>query len=197
MSNRHTPRATLLIAAATLGSIAASSPVFAHTGHSTNGLWAGLSHPLLGVDHIFAMVTVGVLAAVLGRAIAVPSAFLGAMVIGGAAGIAGMPLPGGEAAIAVSVVALGAALIAGTALHPGAALGLVALAGAVHGHAHGLEAPQAAHPVVYVIGFVVATAVLHIAGVAIGLGARRRNPVRASMGTAVLGVGLGLLVGVI
>ncbi|MGD9996457.1 MAG: HupE/UreJ family protein [Ilumatobacteraceae bacterium] len=182
---------------ATMATVMSATPVFAHTGHGTAGLWDGLAHPVLGIDHVFAMVAVGVLAMTMVRPLAAPAAFLGAMVAGGVLGIAGLSLPGGETAIAISVAALGAALIAGQAMRPAWALGLVGAAGLVHGHAHGAEAPSASHPVVYVAGFVVATASLHLAGVGLGLFARRRSATRTAIGTVLLGAGAGLVVGLL
>jgi len=186
-----------LLTGAVFAVIAQASPAAAHTGHSTAGLWTGLTHPLVGVDHIFAMITVGVLAVILGRPFLAPGSFLAAMSIGGALGVAGMPLPFGETAIALSVVALGAALVAGRAMQPQLALGLVALAGFVHGHAHGVEAPSAAHPAIYVIGFLVATASLHVSGVGVGLSVASRPRTRATLGALVVGAGVGLVAGVI
>lgn len=187
-----------LIAAATLGvAVLEASPVAAHTGQGTGAVWSGLMHPLLGPDHIFAMVSVGVLAAVIRRPIAVPASFVVAMVLGGALGMAGMPLPGGELAIALSVVALGAALVAGGTTHVGLALALVGAAGFVHGHAHGVEAPYAAEPVAYVLGFVAATAALHAAGVGAGQLVSRRPAFRAALGSLVIGAGVAFAVGVV
>jgi urease accessory protein len=142
------------------------------------------------------MVTVGILAVILDAAIVVPATFVGAMVIGGALGMMGMPFPFTEAAIAVSVVALGGALVAGESMRADLALGLVALAGLVHGHAHGAEAPNAIHPAAYVLGFVLATASLHASGVAVGFGIRQRTAFRATIGTLVAATGLGLLVAI-
>ncbi|MGH9025442.1 MAG: HupE/UreJ family protein [Acidimicrobiia bacterium] len=172
-------------------------PAAAHTGGPISGLSSGLLHPFLGVDHLFAMVTVGILAVTWGRLVTVPATFLAAMATGGALGIVGLALPFGEAAIALSVVALGAALVAGQTLRPNYAIGMVALAGLVHGHAHGAEAPDAAHPVVYVTGFVLATAALHLAGVASGNAMRTRPATRAAIGALVFGLGAGLLAPVI
>ena len=174
-----------------------ASPAVAHTGRSTHGLFTGLTHPLLGVDHLVAMITVGVLAVIIRRPIAAPAAFLGAMVVGGTLGIAGMPLPFGETAIALSVVALGGALFAGQAMQPHVALAFASLAGFVHGHAHGVEAPAATHAAIYVLGFVAATSILHASGVVIGLGIDRRPGARAAFGAVVLGAGVGLVAGVI
>jgi urease accessory protein len=182
---------------ATMTTVMTATPVFAHTGHGTAGLRDGLAHPLLGIDHVFAMVAVGVLAMTMARPFAAPGAFVGAMVAGGALGMAGLALPGGESAIAISVAALGAALIAGRAMRPAWVLSLVGAAGLVHGHAHGAEAPSASHPVVYVAGFVIATASLHVAGVGVGLFARRRSATRTAIGTVLLGAGAGLVVGLL
>lgn len=182
---------------AVAGTVLTATPVLAHTGRGTAGLWDGLTHPILGIDHVVAMVTVGILAMTLARPLAAPGAFLGAMVVGGALGIAGMPLPAGELAIALSVALLGAALIAGQAVRPAWAVGLIGAAGFVHGHAHGVEAPSAAHPVVYVAGLVVATAALHLAGVALGFFVRSRAATRAALGAVVLGAGAGLVAGFI
>lgn len=187
-----------LIAVATFGvAILGASPVAAHTGQGTGAVWSGLMHPLLGPDHIFAMLSVGVLAAVIRRPVAVPASFVLAMVLGGALGMAGMPLPGGELAIALSVVALGAALVAGGTTHAALALALVGAAGFVHGHAHGVEAPYAAEPVAYVLGFVAATAALHAAGVGAGQLVSRRPAVRAALGSVVIGAGVAFAVGVV
>ncbi|MFZ4518682.1 MAG: HupE/UreJ family protein [Microthrixaceae bacterium] len=166
----------------------------AHTGGDLAGLTAGVLHPFLGPDHLLAMVAVGILAAVIGRGLSVPAAFVGAMVLGGALGLAGLPLPAGETAVAMSVVALGAAVAAGVALGAGWALGLVAVAGFVHGHAHGVEAPAAAHPLVYVGGFVAATVALHLVGWCAGSTLGRRPAWRTTVGTIVAGAGLGLVV---
>ncbi|MBS1837806.1 MAG: HupE/UreJ family protein [Actinobacteria bacterium] len=189
-------RIAILAAAVVVAAVLDALPAAAHTGQGTGAVWSGLLHPLLGPDHVFAMVAVGVLAAVIHRPFAVPGAFVAAMVLGGALGMAGMPLPGGELAIALSVVALGAALVAGTLTRPELALALVAVAGFVHGHAHGTEAPYAAEPIAYVAGFVVATATLHAAGVGVGQVVSRRPAVRAALGSIVIGAGVAFAVGI-
>jgi urease accessory protein len=111
--------------------------------------------------------------------------------------MAGLGLPGREFAVALSVAALGAALVAGAAARPEWSLGLIGLAGFVHGHAHGAEAPAAAHPVVYVAGFVAATVTLHLAGVGIGVRVRSSIRTRAAVGALVLGAGVGLAAAII
>lgn len=189
-------------AAAVLGALAASvagaaAPALAHAGHSEGSAWSGVLHPFGGLDHILAMVAVGILAAVLARPVTVVGAFLASMTLGGLLGLAGLTLHIGEMAIAVSVAALGCALVAGRATDPRLALGLVAVAGLAHGHAHGVEAPAASNPVVYVLGFLAATLVLHLGGLALGTVLVRRAGARATVGALVAGAGLGLVAGVI
>jgi urease accessory protein len=173
-----------------------ASPVAASDGPGA-AVWAGLTHPLLGVDHVLAMVTVGILAMTMARPLAAPATFVGAMTVGGALGMAGLGLPGREFAVALSVAALGAALVAGAGARPEWSLGLIGLAGFVHGHAHGAEAPTAAHPAVYVAGFVAATITLHLAGVGIGVRVRSSIRTRAAVGALVLGAGVGLAAAII
>lgn len=188
---------TMLATGSAVGLVVAAAPAAAHTGDGVGGVWSGLAHPVLGLDHVVAMVAVGIVAAVLARPLAVPGAFLGAMAAGGALGMAGVPLPAGETAIALSVLLLGLALLAGAALRSDAALGLVAAAGVAHGHAHGLEAPGAAHPALYATGFLVATAALHALGVCAGMGVRRHAALRTTVGSLVMGAGVGLVAGVV
>lgn len=194
---RPTPRSLLVAvagAAATVPLVAA--PAGAHTGLPAGGALDGVVHPLAGLDHLLAMVAVGVLAALAGTrraAWAVPAGFVGGMVLGGAAGLAGVELPAVEVLIAASVVVLGVLVAVGV---EGSAtwLPLVAVAmGAVHGHAHGAELPAGAAPVAYVAGFVVATAALHATGAAAGLGLRRLPVVRVGAGATMASVGALLL----
>lgn len=186
---------TAVLFGAAAGSVVPATVAGAHGGDSGH-VADGLLHPLLGVDHILAMVTVGIVAVLLVRPVLVPAAFLTAMAVGGALGIAGQSLPFAETAIALSVVALGGALAAGRLTWSVPALGLVALAGFAHGHAHGVEAPAAAHPAVYVAGFLVATAALHCSGVVVGFAVRHRPATRTVIGAGVLGAGVALLAGV-
>lgn len=176
---------SLAVLAAALGAAAlAPATAFAHTGAGhLGGFAAGVAHPLFGLDHLLAMVGVGLWAARLGRAgrasalWAVPLAFLAAMVLGGVAAVAGLALPAAELGIAGSVVLLGLLVAASSrfsSLVPtGAATALVAAFALFHGHAHGLEMPAAAHPLAYGGGFLAATAALHGLGVALGLAAVR------------------------
>jgi urease accessory protein len=170
--------------------------VLAHVGGGIDGFWDGLIHPFIGLDHVLAMVTVGVLAMTMARPFAGPAVFLGAMALGGALGMAGVSAPGAEVAIALSVVALAVLLIAGSRLRSSTVFALVGAAGLAHGHAHGAEAPSAVHPLIYMVGFILATAALHVSGVGLGTMVRHRAPARRTLGGLVLCAGAGLTLGV-
>jgi urease accessory protein len=144
----------------------------AHTGHGdTSGLMHGFSHPITGIDHVLAMVAVGVLAAQLGgRALwLVPLGFVAVMAGAGALGMAGIPLPFSEVGIALSVIVLGLAVAFRLSMPELAAMALVGVFAVFHGHVHGAEMPAAASGVSYALGFIGATAMLHAVGVGIGL----------------------------
>jgi urease accessory protein len=144
---------------------------FAHTGHGlTGGFSGGFLHPLFGPDHIAAMVAVGLWGAFLGApAIYIlPVVFPLVMACGGALGILGLPLPGVEAGIAVSAVVLGLMVALAVRPHLAIAAVLVGLFAIFHGYAHGSELPHGADAVAYSLGFVVATGLLHLAGIAFG-----------------------------
>lgn len=173
--------------------IVTATPAGAHTGHELGGTWAGMLHPVLGIDHLIAMVATGVLAVVLDRDMRIPVTFLGAMAVGGAVGLAGVTSPVVEWAVTLVVVALGCAVIAGAAVGRNTALALVAVAGAVHGWAHGLEVPSAATPLLYVTGFLAGTAGLLFAGWAAGRMLVVNTAARATAGACVTGAGVGLL----
>ena len=158
----------LTLAAATLAPAAA----FAHAGHGEHsGFIHGFMHPVTGLDHILAMVTVGILAYQIGgRALwAVPATFLAIMAAGGLIGVAGVSFYFVEPGIAASVVVLG--LIVALALKPPVALAmaLVAVFAVFHGYAHGIEAPLDGSAAAFGAGFLVATALLHAFGVAFGM----------------------------
>ena len=179
---------------ATLG----TTPALAHTGlGTTHGVAAGFAHPLGGPDHALAMLAVGWLAARIGgRAlVAVPAAFLGAMALGGAAALAGLTLPAVEIGIGLSVVAFGALLAWPRDLPTAAVTAVVGAFAIFHGHAHGTEMPADASGLAYGAGFLLATALLHAAGIALGIAAERtlRAPMAgrvAGMATALAGVAL-------
>ena len=141
----------------------------AHPGHAGPSFGGGLAHPLSGVDHLLAMLAVGLWAGQIGGRARwiLPGAFVLVMAGGGWLGMTGVPLPGVEAGIAASVLLLGL-LVATAAKWPLiAATPLVAAFALLHGHAHGTEFPAAASAVGYVGGFVAATAALHAVGLAI------------------------------
>ena len=162
-------RTALRIAAASLAF--APAVAFAHPGHDGASLASGFLHPLGGVDHIIAMVAVGLLAARLGgRAVwLVPASFVATMGVAGLAGMMGAGLPYVETGIALSVVVLAAVAVLGTAMPVAVAMGLVAFFAVFHGYAHGAEMPETMAGLAYGAGFVAATALLHGVGIALGL----------------------------
>lgn len=147
----------------------------AHPGHGDAGFAHGFAHPLGGLDHVLAMVAVGLYAALLGRRALwlVPASFLVMMAAGGTLGIAGIALPYTEAAIALSIIVLGLALALRIRMSTLAAMFLAGAFALFHGHAHGSEMPQAASGYAFAAGFVLATALLHGAGIALGLAAAK------------------------
>ena len=167
----------------------------AHPGlpHS-HAFASGFLHPLGGLDHLLAMVAIGLWAGLAGgRAMWLwPASFVGAMVLGGALGMAGLSMPLVEQGIVASVIVIG--LAAALAVRPSLAvgMGLAALAGLFHGHAHGTEIPAAASGLAYAGGFTLATVLLHGAGLGLTVIAGRMTQplvVRAAGGlTAVAGV---------
>jgi urease accessory protein len=140
----------------------------------------GFLHPLLGFDHLLAMVTVGLLSAQIGgRAIwTVPATFVTVMAGSGVLGYLNVPLPYVEYGIAISVVLLGASLLANRRVPEVVAIVLVALFSVFHGHAHGAElhnARTAMDVVAYILGFMTATAGLHVIGALLGYVALRNH----------------------
>jgi urease accessory protein len=155
--------------------------ILAHTLEGGSSAIEGFLHPLLGLDHLLAMVTVGLLSAQIGgRAIwIVPATFVGAMAFAGFLGYFGVPLPLVEIGITGSVVILGLALLANRKIPMGIAMIFVGLFAVFHGHAHGAELPKVEgdtlYILAYVLGFMTATAGLHVIGALIGYIALR-NP---------------------
>ena len=143
----------------------------AHEDGSAAGLLSGLSHPVSGVDHILAMVAVGIWGAQLGQPAiwALPVTFPMVMALGGMLGLLGLPLPGVEVGIGLSALLLG--LVVALERRPGLAVAgtLVAFFAVFHGHAHGAELPAGQSGLLYSIGFVVATGTLHATGIGVGL----------------------------
>jgi len=147
-------------------------PAIAHEQHGqAAGFVTGLLHPMSGLDHVLAMVAVGLWGAQLGAPAIwlLPVAFPLMMAVGGFLGLVGVPLPGVEIGIATSAILLGA-MVALQARPPLALASLlVAFFAVFHGHAHGTELPAGQSGLLYSIGFVVATGSLHGVGVTIGL----------------------------
>ena len=165
----HLSRSILTILLITL---VLASPAMAHTEDGlTGGFISGVLHPISGLDHVVAMVAVGLWGAFLGAPAIwlLPIVFPIVMAFGGVLGIIGVPVPSVEIGIALSAVVLG--LCVAFALKP--ALWIAAIiVGAFaifHGHAHGAELPAAADAYTYAAGFVIATGLLHVAGIAFGL----------------------------
>ena len=168
--------ATLCLLLLTTGS------AFAHVGlGQVETFQTGFVHPLIGIDHVLAMVAVGLYAASLGGAALwlVPCAFVGMMIVGGVIGYSGIPLPLVEQAIGLSVVVMGLAVALGVRLPVVVAMGLVGLFALFHGHAHGSEAELASF-LPYAAGFIVATVALHVAGISLGLGLDRLGTAQAN-----------------
>ncbi len=142
-------------------------PASAHSSTGDAGLTAGFMHPLTGPDHLLAMVAVGMVSVVLGRAAVwqVPAAFLTAMAVGATAGFLGLRVPYGELAVAASVLLLGLALMFPSLTRWRAAVYAgVVLFGFNHGHAHGVELPGSAAPLPFSFGFLAASLFLHVCG---------------------------------
>jgi len=162
----------LLLRAILLAILSWAATAEAHVeGGEAGGFLAGLAHPVSGLDHVLAMVAVGLWGAQLGVPAlwVLPVTFPMVMALGGMAGLLGLPLPGVEIGVAASGVLLGLAVMSELRPPLGAAIALVAAFGVFHGHAHGTELPSGESALFYSIGFVAATGCLHGVGIAIGL----------------------------
>jgi urease accessory protein len=196
LKSRPALQAILLVA------LLAPLSAIAHEGSSLpyGSFVAGLAHPVLGVDHFLAMVSVGIVSAQIGgRAIwTVPGTFVTVMALGGVLGWLDVGLTSIEFGIAFSVLALGIAIAADRKMPILAAMGAVAIFATFHGYAHGAEMPTVADPAKYAAGFMTGTALLHIAGVLIGdisqHYARGKVLLRLA-GAAIAGAGTWFLVG--
>jgi urease accessory protein len=189
--------AAFAVAACVLGNTAS---LHAHSEMGTiGGLLSGLAHPLAGLDHIVAMFAVGLWGAFLGRSAmwVLPVVFPIVMAFGGAAGVLGVPLPGIEAGIAVSGIVLGLMVAAAGRPPLWTAAAIAGCFAIFHGHAHGTELPRAANVLAYAAGFVIATGLLHMAGIACGLLTRwRAGTLLVRTGGAVIClIGFGFLLG--
>ena len=166
---------------------------FAHVeGEAVSGFFSGLSHPVSGWDHILAMIAVGLWGALLGPPALwiLPIAFPIAMAAGGMLGLLGIPLPWVEIGIAASSIVLGLFIVTNMRLSLAVAIPLVMIFALFHGHAHGTELSPGADAVLYSMGFVIATGLLHAFG--IGIGAVDRLPMGR---TALRALGGGILLG--
>jgi len=173
--------------------------------HETTGLAGGFSsgfmHPILGWDHVIAMVAVGLWGAFLGSPAIwiLPVVFPLVMAFGGALGVMGVPVPAVETGIALSAIVLGLMVAAAARPNVWIAAVIVGVFAIFHGHAHGTELPGAVNPITYSLGFVVATGLLHLSGIAFGAMAQwpaGKVLVRAGGGMIAL-AGLGFLTGIV
>lgn len=154
------------------GLMLAPAQALAHAEEGVaGGLASGFMHPLLGLDHLVAMVAVGLWGAQLGRPAiwVLPITFPTVMAMGGLMGVLGIPLPFIEVGVALSAVVLGVLVAMNTRPALWVAAVIVGAFAVFHGYAHGTELPDAANPLAYGVGFVVATGLLHLTGILIGL----------------------------
>ena len=162
---------------ASLASLSAAAwlvplPALAHVDAGTaGGFLSGLGHPVSGLDHVLAMVAVGIWGVQLGRPAIwlLPVVFPLLMAFGGFAGLVGWQLPAIEVGIALSAVVLGGLILGQARLPLAVAILIVAFFAVFHGHAHGTEMADGDSALLYSIGFVIATGLLHAAGIALGL----------------------------
>ena len=171
------------------------------TAGVAGGFISGFLHPILGWDHVAAMVAVGLWGAFLGNPAiwVLPVVFPMVMAFGGALGVVGVPVPAVETGIAASAVVLGA-MVAFKVRPPIWVAGVIVAAFAIfHGHAHGTELPSAANPLSYSVGFVISTGLMHLCGIAFGLLVRwpaGKIAVQAGGGLIAL-AGVGFLTGIV
>ena len=163
---------TVLCAVAAVFGLAVAGVAQAHLLSESGGWGAGFTHPLLGWDHLLAMIAVGLWAAQLGgRALwSLPLTFVSVMAGGALLGMGGVALPHVEAGIAASLLVLGLFVAFAARLPLAVGVMLVAAFALVHGHSHGTEVPAMVSPWAYATGFVIATALLHVTGIAFGRG---------------------------
>ena len=163
----------------------------AHPGHGLYGFTTGVLHPLTGLDHLAAMLAVGLWAGMVGgrQRWLLPLTFVATMVVGALLGVAGVHLPAVEPGIAASVLVLGLLLVSATRLPLAAAMALTSVFALCHGYAHGAELPVAANGLSFGIGFVLSTAALHALGVVLASTAGKRLPLLARLAGAVIASG--------
>jgi urease accessory protein len=149
-----------------------AAPAYAHVGGGgLGGFASGFTHPIFGYDHLLAMLAVGIWGAQMGgRAVwTLPVTFPLVMAGGGILGMAGVPLPSVEVGVALSMLVLGLAIAFAWRPFEPVALVIIAAFAIFHGYAHGAELPTAADPAAYSVGFVTATGLIHVVGIATGL----------------------------
>jgi urease accessory protein len=178
------------------------SPAIAHpSSTSTASFSAGVAHPFSGLDHIAAMVAVGLWAALKGdRALWVwPVTFISVMLFGGMLGMAHVTVPFVEPGILVSVVALGLAVALAIDLPVTVGAAIIGIFALLHGHAHGTEVAETINGLEYMAGFVVATATLHALGISLALDAHcgTARPAIRLVGATCIAIGAGLFSGVL
>jgi len=185
----------VVIAIALLLSASGAEPASAHGGGDIAGGFAGgFGHPLFGPDHVAAMVAVGLWGAMLGPPAIwlLPIAFPLVMAFGGVLGIVAVPMPRVEVGIAISAIVLGLMIALAVRAPLVVAVAVVSAFAILHGHAHGSELPPGADAIAFSAGFVIATGLLHVGGIGLGLATRRpagRIAVRI-MGAAIAGAGV-------
>lgn len=198
--NSHRPNPALVLAG--LLAMIPLSPALAHTGSGVQiGLESGFLHPLTGADHIIAMVAVGLWGAQLGNPAiwVLPITFPLVMAVGGLIGVMGIDLPFVELMIALSGIALGAMVALNIRPPLWVAATIVGVFAIFHGYAHGKELPDAADAVAFAVGFVVATGMLHLLGILIGVAVRWEAGAKAvrACGAAIGCLGVYFLLGAI
>jgi len=182
--------------------LVASSSAFAHPGHNVSGFAAGLMHPFSGLDHLLAMVAVGLWAAQgntmkrgTSKVWLLPATFMTMLAVGAGIAMQWQSLPLVEPGIATSVLALGLLIALSLQLPASLSVAITGLFGLLHGYAHGLELPRSAAPAEYALGFLAATAALHLGGIAAGVAMRQRYALLTRfLGSAIAVSGACLLV---
>jgi urease accessory protein len=173
-----------------------SNTAFAHPGHDVSGFLAGVMHPFSGFDHLLAMIAVGLWAAQGGgvKIWLLPATFMSMLATGAAVALFLPALPLVEIGISTSVLALGLLVALSLQLPVQLSVAITALFGLLHGYAHGLELPGSASAASYALGFLVATATLHLTGIAAGMEASKRHAaITQTLGLAIAASGIYLL----